>query len=433
MIRIGRSLSDIRFPISPGTISSKNKSFSWSRLTLITILLFSSFYTTISKWDEESWKRIEGSDGTGYYSYLPATYIYHDFSFRFIDTLSEKYPTLRIAKNCGFCNLFDGKAVNKYFAGESVLLTPFFLVAHLASGSEEHPADGYSYFYMLAISLAAVFYLMLGLWSTYRLLKRFGIEDRIIAIVLVCIFFATNLFYYSIYAPEMTHVYSFGVISLFFLQLHKLFAKFQSKRFILLSILLGLIILIRPINALVILAFPFFAGNAATLKLFFIELLRRPAIFALAAILFFLVLFIQPLYYYVQSGNWFVYAYSKEGFDFTHPNFFNCLFSYSNGFYVYAPILFIATFGVFTFLPKNGFRFVSFLILFCAIVWVISSWWAWTYGAAFGMRPLVEYLSLFALLMGLLLQKFSTRRFIIPGLSILLFVPLILLSQLQIW
>lgn len=400
---------------------------------LAAIFLFSSFYTLLSKKDDHEWQAINGSDGIGYYAYLPATFIYHDVSFKFIDSLSGKYPNLAYARNCGFCNLFDGKGVGKYFAGEAVLLTPFFLVAHLASGSEQHPADGYSHFYMVAITLAAVCYLLLGLWSTRNLLRRFGIKDGIIAIVLICIFFGSNLYYYALHAPLMTHVYSFGLISCFFLQLHMLIEKHSNKRVLLLSVLLALIMLVRPINILVLLALPFFAGSIISLKTFFAELFSHPKTIILAVLIYFAIIFIQLLYYYLQCGHWLVYAYNNEGFNFAHPMFFSCLFSYSNGFFLYAPVLFVAAFGMFTLLPKYIFRFVSFLILFCAIVWVISSWGAWTYGGAFGMRPLVEYISLFALLLGLLLQKISLKRFLLPVFSFLLLLPLVLLCQFQTW
>ncbi|CAN5244959.1 hypothetical protein BH09BAC5_BH09BAC5_16370 [soil metagenome] len=410
-----------------------SKIFSWSKLTLMLIFLFSCFYTVSSKWKEKKWKEIEGSDGTGYYSYLPATYIYHDYSFHFINPLSKKYPQLRIANNCGFCNLFDGKGVNKYFAGESILLTPFFLTAHLLSGSEKHPADGYSYFYMLAIALAAIFYMLLGLWSIRKLLIEFQVRDGIIAIVLLSLFLGTQLFYYSIWVPEMTHVYSFGLISFFFLLIHRQCQNFNSARNILLAAIFGLIILVRPVNVLVILSLPFLAGNTETLKLFFKNTFSHYFILLFSISIFFSIVSVQLFYYHLQSGHWLVYAYAKEGFDFLHPHFFQSLFSYSNGLFIYAPILFISFLGVFVFLSENRFRFFTFLIFFCCIIWVISSWWAWTYGAAFGMRPLVEYLALFGLLLGLLLNKLSLNRFLVPSLVFFVLFPLTLLCQLQTW
>lgn len=416
-----------------GIFSSAIKSTGWSGWALIAIVLFSIAYSVSSRQEKEDWQGIQGSDGTGYYAYLPATYIYKDFSFHFIDSLSSKYPNLAEAGNCGFCNLFDGKGVNKYFAGESVLLTPFFLAAHLASGSKEHPADGYSYFYMLAIMLGSIFYLGLGLYCSRSLLKRFKIPDGIIAITLLAVFSGTNLFYYAIWSPAMSHIYSFGLIACFFLCLHKQLENFTRRRLVFLAALLALIILVRPVNGLVVFALPFFAGNPGTLRSFFSQLVNHWPSFFLSLGLFLLILFIQPLYYYLQSGHWLVYAYGKEGFDFAHPNFFNCLFSYSNGFFVYAPLLLIATTGVFVFLRENLFRFAGFFFFFCMLVWVISSWWAWTYGGAFGMRPLVEYISLFALLLGLLLKSISSRKIVLVLFSILVLLPLAGLCQLQTW
>lgn len=415
------------------TWSGLNVSFTWSGLTLIGILLFGSLYTTLSRSDAHAWEDVNRSDGIGYYSYLPATVIYHDLSYHFIDSLSDKYHNLEYSKYLGFCNSFNNKNVNKYFVGESILISPFFLVAHWSSGSKENPADGFSFFYLLAICLAALFYCLLGLWSIRNLLKRFAIKDGIVAITLLCVFFGTNLFYYTIWDPEMSHVYSFGLISLFCLQLHKQLEHFSGKRFILLAALLALIILVRPINALIVLALPFLSGNRQVLKTFFVECFRKKIFLLLAILAFLLVLFIQLLYYHLQAETWLVYAYEKEGFDFTQPHFFSCLFSYSNGFYVYTPILFVGTFGLFTFLPKNKFRFVSLILFFTILIFVISSWWKWTYAGALGMRPLVEYYVLFALLFGLLLEKISRKRLAFMAISILVLLPLTVLCQLQIW
>jgi hypothetical protein len=184
----------------------------WSGWSLIAILITCICLIGKFRCTDDNWKDVEGSDGTGYYSYLPATYVYHDYTFKFIDTLWQRYPRLGGAGNCGFCNLFDGKKVNKYFAGESVLITPFFLVADKASGSKEHPRDGYSFYYVLSILTAAAFYTLLGLWSIRKLLLRFKIRDGITALILICTFFGTNLYYYTIWEPEMSHAYSFGLI-----------------------------------------------------------------------------------------------------------------------------------------------------------------------------------------------------------------------------
>ena len=412
---------------------SRSRSFftriSWSRLAIAVILVYGICFN-LSRWRTDDWKHLMTSDGIGYYSYLPATFIYKDYSYNFVDSLGKDYSMLRIGKGCPYCNTFEGRSVNKYYAGTAVAVAPFFFAAHAVSGWTGEPQDGFSFYYILGVTLAALSWLGAGLWCLRQLLKRFGITDALIALTLLVIFFGTHLFNYALHEPQMSHVYSFAFVAAFLLVLHRQLETFTAKRLFLLAVLLGMIVLVRPVNGLIVLALPFLAGDAATLKLFFRELFSRPLRLAGALAAGIAVLFIQSLLYYAQSGSWFVDAYSTEHFDFAHPHFFQSLFSYSNGFFVYAPLLLVALAGLFT---QPLFRIVSFLAFFAVVVWVISSWWAWTYGGAFGMRPLVEYIPLFALLFALLLRRLSKKRSAIALFMLVLVLPLTALAQLQLW
>ncbi len=422
---------DLAFTVRKSSVGFSNTR--WSRLALWGILFFSCFHVYEERSLDNSWRQTLGSDGIGYYAYLPATFIYHDFSYSFLPKLSKKYKDISVASQLGFCNSFNGKNVNKYFVGEAVALSPFFLVANSISGSDENPHDGYSFYYMMAVSIAAIFYLLLGLWAIREFLLRFGIREGHIALVLLSIFFATNLFRYAMGEEAMSHIYSFAFISCFVLQAHRLFEKFTAKGFFMLAFLFSFIVLIRPVNGMVLLSLPFLAGNISNLKLFFTEIFRRPVFVIGGLAIFCAVIFIQLAMYHQQCGKWLVYAYDQEGFHFLRPHFFSCLFSYTNGAFVYSPLLLICLLGIFTFFRNDKFRFFSFAVFFCVVVWVISSWWAWTYGGAFGMRPLVEYYSFFALLLGLLIKNISGKRFAVFCFTVVLLFPLSALCQLQIW
>src|ERR1044072_9613417 len=174
---------DFLFTVRRSSVGFSN--IRWSRLMLWCVLFFSPTQCSRNRWTSDDWQTTLGSDGIGYYSYLPATFIYHDYSYLFVPRLVKKYPQLWIARERGFCNPFNGKLVNKYFAGEAVAITPFFLVAHWLSGSNENPADGYSFYYMAAVSLAAIFYVLLGLGALRELLLRFEIREGAVAVVLL--------------------------------------------------------------------------------------------------------------------------------------------------------------------------------------------------------------------------------------------------------
>jgi hypothetical protein len=107
-------------------------------------------------------------DGKGYYAYLPATFIYHDQPFNFIQKTEKKYYPE--STRCDFRVNVKGKLVNKYFIGTALLWSPFFLLAHLLSHVLDLPLDGYVPLYQYSILIAAVFYLWLGLFYLRKLL-----------------------------------------------------------------------------------------------------------------------------------------------------------------------------------------------------------------------------------------------------------------------
>jgi hypothetical protein len=120
----------------------------------------------------------------------------------------------------------------------------------------------------------------------------------------------------------------------------------------------------------------------------------------------FTLLFIPFVLWKWQTGNWVVYSYKNEGFDFLHPHFFEFLFSYQKGWLLWSPLvailLVLALIFYFRRSVKQGLAFV-FPILLAA--YILSSWWCWTYGMGFGQRPLIEFLPFIALGFALAYQE----------------------------
>src|SRR4051812_14224053 len=79
-------------------------------------------------WRGDHWKSLIQFDGKGYYSYLPAIFIYHDLHYRFFDEVGKKYYE---CNECGdYRENINGDPVNKFFAGTAVAMLPFFSMAH---------------------------------------------------------------------------------------------------------------------------------------------------------------------------------------------------------------------------------------------------------------------------------------------------------------
>jgi len=133
--------------------------------------------------------------------------------------------------------------------------------------------------------------------------------------------------------------------------------------------------------------------------------------------------------YKIQGGDFFVYTYPTEGFNFLEPQFFNILFSYKKGLFVYTPITFISLAGFVWLIKTNKFEALSLAIFLIFLTYILSSWWSWYYGGSFSNRAYVEYLPLFGLLLLFAFNLFKKRkwRIVFAGMICIL----ILICQVQ--
>lgn len=399
-----------------------------SQLTIGLILVITTLVSANLNWGKDRWKGIVEADGKGYYAYLPAVFIYHDLNFGFFDHIEkEKYYAENLYYD--YRSGANGKTINKYYVGTAVAELPFFLLAHAYTIVTSGELDGYAKPYAISVNLAALFYLFLGLIFLNRLLKTYDLSETTRAFTLLATVFGTNLFYYVIGEPGMSHIYSFGIISTFLYLTRSFFFLPAPKKGILAGLLLGLIVLIRPLNGLILLAIPFLASDFETLKLGLLTFIRQKWTLLLSIICFALMVVIQPVIYKLSTGNFWVYSYGEEGFNFLNPQFYNILFSYKKGLFLYTPIFLLSLFGLYYVWKQSIYLFFSWFLFFLLITYIFASWWMWYYGGSFSSRVYVEYLPLFMILFGMTIQHLSTK--LTKGLYIGLASLLILLCQVQ--
>lgn len=397
------------------------------RIYIPLIFVFLLLYTAKTNWSDGQWESVIEADAKGYYAYLPALLIYGDLNFGFYDKV-EVENTYDQNLIYDYRAYYEGRCINKYYAGESFLVLPFFATAHLISHFYGYPTDGYSRLYVISITIAALFYLLIGLMALRRTFFLFGISEFNSLIVISTLIFGTNLFYYSIGEVGMTHVYSFSMISIFIYQVSKYFNEFQGKRIVYGAIFLGLIILIRPINAIIIFSIPFLSQNVNNFMRGLKNYFLRWKILMLSIVIILSICSIQLIIYKWQTGTFFVYSYGKEGFNFGSPQIANFLFSYKKGFFLYTPICLISLFG-FASIWKDKFKVITLFCFLFFVVYTLSSWWMWYYGGSFSSRVMVDFLPFYAILLGLLLQ--GTSKTFLRGTCFTVFFLLVLLNQIQ--
>ncbi len=394
----------------------------------IVLALIASIYLLVSiniNFGKNKWQDVLESDAWGYYAYLPAVFIYHDLEFSFYEkVMNEGYFEPRLAYD--YRVKIENHTSNKYFCGTALAISPFFAIAHFISAITNHPTDGYNRTYILMVNMAAIFYTVLGLFFLYRLLL-FYVKNVSYALITILAFaFGTQLFYYSINEPGMSHVYSFCFINLF-LWSSKSWIEFRKNFYLYIAFAaLAMVFLIRPINMLIIFFIPFLSGSILQFKADAISYFSNKKLLIGSIICFLVIATIQPLIYYIQTGHWWIDSYPGENFNFLQPHITQSLFSFRKGLFIYTPLVFLAQLGMTHLYRTNKFNLVSYSLFFFLITYIISSWWIWYYGGGFSLRPFIEYFGIFAILLAILLENSSNKKLLIIGI-----ILIVLLCQIQ--
>jgi hypothetical protein len=396
-----------------------------SILSKIAILLL-MLYVAWSGKNLDQWgkNRVIQNDAVSYYAYLPAAVIFHDLQFEFAKNLPEGFEGtiwLETAPN--------GKPILRMTMGLSMLWLPFFLAAHAAAHWLGVSTLGYSWPYSLAIVLAAMTYLFIGLIFLRKLLLRY-FSDLSAAVTLILVVAATNLAYYVLSEPGMTHVYNFALFNLFIWLSFKWTDKPGLLTSVGLGLLAGLIVLIRPVNVLILL-FPALIG-VTSLKDLSGRITGAWKWILVAGVAAFLVVLPQLLYWKMQTGQFLFNSYMDSGkFYFFRPQVINGLFSFRKGWLLYTPVMVFGLAGLFFLRKKYGELYLPVVLFLAANMYVLFSWWCWWYGGSYGMRPMIDMYGIMAIPMAAFFDWIRRRREFVQTTMVFLLVALLYLNQYQ--
>lgn len=363
-------------------------------------------------------------DQHGYYSYLPAFFIYDDLDF-------EGEWVEEIQNNCGnpgtyqFKTMENGNKVNIYHMGLAFLQLPGFLIAdQIADSSDHYERNGVSAPYFISVRLTAVLFVLLGLFFLRRTLLSF-FTDKVVAVTLLLLYGGTNLFITFFYGELMPHLYLFTLNTIFIYYLLKYYRSKKLRFLIISALIFGLTTAIRPTQAVwgIIPFVLLFFQSEKKLNTFLYLL-----IFPVAIILFNLP---QLFYWKVMSGDWFVLNLHSETLNLLRPYTFDFLFSYKKGWLLYSPLLIFSFFGLKKLYTRDNWKawaFGSFILL---NIWVLSSWDCWWYASSFGSRVMVDSYVIYGILLGSVVQQLFTYSKQLIVIGSLLSVGLIYLSSLQ--
>jgi len=367
------------------------------------VLILFAFILTINNYLGNV-DRTTNADGVGYYDYLPSFFIHHDLVRKHATARSDTALYQRVQELKTYID-YKGYKVDKYPAGTAVLQLPFFLHAWLTTDRDGSPEDGYQKPFQVAVFHAALFYLFFSLFFLKKLLKLYNVRQWAIVFTQLLLVMATGVVHYSNVEAGFSHVYSLFAITAFLYYSKSYFSAKNLNHYFLAALFLGLIVLIRQINILIVLFLPFMAGSWATFREGITALFRNPLKFGSGILIMASISCIQCLFWYLQTGHFFLYSYQGEGFNFSNPEFVNILFSYRKGLFIYTPVLFISLFGiVFLAIKKKFYLMSTWLAFFLILTYILSSWHSWYYGCSFGLRAYIDFYAIFFIPFALLLS-----------------------------
>lgn len=369
---------------------------------IFTVNLFVSIsYKFYSPNNFERHHTLYGSDARGYYEYLEWG----------ISGKNINYESGNSYKR-------GNGRILKYTYGTAAFQLPFYCISKVIDTNKTFEFTKTDEFF---ITLGASLYIALAIVLLYKLLGRFSSNTITKTTSVLLIYLATNLFHYSSIELMMSHLYSFLSITGYLYYVMQ-YNETRRNHHLLLSLLfLFLIIAIRPFNAIIV--FPIICYQFFKLKSFKIA--------SLSGCIIILSFCIQLLLWRLQCGIWTFASYDGEGFYWSNPQFFNVLFSFRKGLFIYSPIILIAFAGLF-FKWKSDTNLKITLLLICLIfIYAVSCWWHWPYGDSFGHRAFIDIYAIAAI--GLVILMDSIKRFVIKILGSIFLILFMLLNLFQTW
>lgn len=347
-------------------------------------------------------KKIDGviwSDQEGYYIYLPSLFI-------------TGFDKAGCTSGCTLVDTPNGQMVfTKYTYGVSLMQSPFFFVAHQLAPLLGFEKNGRSLPYIWGNMLAAIFYMLAGLAFIGRLLRELKFEPKVIWAVGLLLLAGSNLFYYTFREAGMSHVFSFFLLSVLTYGSHKMTNNRESKWSLISGVVLALMVLIRPTNAIAILVPILWGVGFRDIPQNVLKTITNYR-FIVSGLIATAILFAPQLYYWkIVTGNYLFYSYGNEGFNhWNSPKMLQVLFSAQNGWLIYSPIMATGLIGIGLMIKRKASGWLMPTITLLFATYVFGSWWAWWFGGAYGHRCYVDFLPVLAVPMAIFIKQLSDDK-----------------------
>lgn len=342
-------------------------------------------------------------DVSGYYHYLPAIFIYGDLKQQaWMNEINKQYlPST--AYDQAFVHANSGNRINKYPIGQAILYSPFFFAAHLyARVTNAYPADGYSRPYQFAIWVGGLAVSILGLFLLRRILITY-VEDSIAALTLLTLGIGTNWMEYASISNGMNHTWLFALLCALVLLTIRFYRRQDWLSSVGIGLCIGMAGLVRPTEIIWVLVPLLWGFDSFQKRISFLMDDWKKILVALLCTGG--IMLIQPLYWKYISGEWLVYTYGEQRFDWLHPKVWTGLLSVNTGWWIYSPIMFLPLFGFAKLYRTQRDIFWSMAVTCFLSLYITFAWPYWQSGGGLGQRNLIQLYPLLSIPLAMTIKK----------------------------
>jgi len=361
-------------------------------------------------------------DSRYYYAFTRSIVVDHDLNFD-----NEAF-----LPNLGFPNppLFSpatNRITNKFSPGAPLLWVPGFVLGEGLSLIQgyffpQSELAGYGWLTVWTVGVSATAFSVGGLYLFFLVLKqKFGVELSLFSSAVLLL--TTQLFFYTAIDPLNSHSASFFISGLlFFLSSKWIFGQPKSTwvQVGIIGLTAGWLALIR--NQDIIFCIPI--GVSMLLKeKKSVENLIKLGLFGIATFAPLLIQFSFTYYLYGQYSSG--YLLGGEQLQWLNPDFGRVLLSSGNGFFFFAPIVFLFIWGLLK-AARRGDRIAQVgTCAFLLATYVIASWGPEMLGGPYGSRMFTSILPWLGYGGAALFKEYWPQRQARYAILLLIFVCLI--------
>jgi hypothetical protein len=346
-------------------------------------------------------------DGVGYYAYARAMLIEHRLDFEpdwqnantsFRMGRVDAQGQVRAAEYT-----VTGHIDNHFSIGPAILWFPFLLTAdavvrvdHLFGG---HVAEnGFSFPYIVAMSLGTAMYGFLAVFLSFRLAKKY-LPERWAFLGTLGIWFASSLPVYMYFNPSWSHAHSAFMGTLFFWYWDRTRGARTWTQWIALGAISGLMLDVYYVNG-VLLTVPLIeslAGYWRSVRARQIQdtfrLFLQNCVFAATVFVVFLPTLAAKKIIY---GDYLNLGYHERWF-LTSPALLKVAFSSEHGLFSWTPIVFLAVIGLIFLQKRDRMLSLCCVASFGLYLYAIGCYEDWAGISSFGSRFFVSLTPVFIL------------------------------------